>query len=226
MPEETVVKPEPVVEPAPKSEDKSILNRVANFKPTEPVTQPKADDIKFNPQDFDKIESVDEAKEYAQNAYKSFEKGFQQKFQDLAEVRKALEGKASEPSSWTTEKIQTLLQDPSFVAAAQGVVGKSNPNANGNDDDYSALSDTEKQRIDSIEKQNQLLIQQSNLLLQKQQDEMLKNKYPNYKQEAVDTITADLLQGKIKNTREYIWKAHDYEEAIDKAYQQIGRAHV
>lgn len=200
------------------SDNQSIITRVANFKP-EPVAQPKTDDISFNPQDFDKITSVEEAKAYADKAYKSFEKGFQKKFQDLAELKKTLESKVGESSSWTTEKVQSLLQDPSFVSAAQGVLGQSAKPA---DDDYSALSEAEKQRIAAIERQNQLLIQQQTLLLQRQQDETLKSKYPRYKQDAVDTITAELLQGKIKNTREYIWKAYDYEEAVNNAYQ-LGR---
>ena len=196
----------------------SIVSRVANYTP-EAKKDNQSDDIQFNPQDFDKIESVDEAKKYAETAYKSFEKGFQKKFQDLAELKKTLESSVAHSSSWTTEKIQSLLQDPSFVSAAQGVLGQSNQSSSGDDDGYSALSDTEKRKIQAIEDQNRMLLQQQNNFLMKQQDEMLKSKFPNYKPEAVDTITADLLQGRVKNTREYIWKAYDYEEGINRAYQ-------
>ena len=59
----------------------SIINRVASFKPEE---KPKGnEEVSFNPQDFEKIESVEEAKKYAESAYKSFERGFQKKFPDL-----------------------------------------------------------------------------------------------------------------------------------------------
>jgi hypothetical protein len=196
----------------------SVVSRVANYTP-EAKKEAQSDDIQFNPQDFDKIESVEDAKKYAETAYKSFEKGFQKKFQDLAELKKTLENQVTNSSSWTTEKIQSLLQDPSFVSAAQGVLGQSNQSPQGDDDGYSALSDTEKRKIQAIEDQNRMLLQQQNNFLMKQQDEMLKSKFPNYKPEAVDTITADLLQGKVKNTREYIWKAYDYEEGINRAYQ-------
>jgi len=192
----------------------SIVSRVANYTP-EAKKEAQPDDIQFNPQDF----SVEDAKKYAETAYKSFEKGFQKKFQDLAELKKTLESSVAHSSSWTTEKIQSLLQDPSFVSAAQGVLGQSNQNFSGDDDGYSALSDTDKREITEVKRQNHMLLQQQNLLLMKQQDEMLKSKFPNYKPEAVDTITADLLQGKVKNTREYIWKAYDYEEGINRAYQ-------
>lgn len=217
MPELNTVTPEgtqatPNATPA----NENILSRVANFKPEE--TKPKGnEEFTFNPQDFDKIESVEEAKKYAENAYKSLEKGYQKKYQDIAELKKALEANVTNSSSWTTERVQSLLQDQSFVSAAQGVLGQANPAQD--DNEYSALSESEKRKISAIEKQNHLLLQQQNMLLMKQQDEMLKQKYPNYDQGAVDTITADLLQGKVNNTREYIWRAKDYEDAVNRAYQ-------
>jgi hypothetical protein len=199
----------------------SIATRVANFKPEKTDVSKQPDDITFDPKSFDNITSVEEARKFAEQSYKSFEKGFNKKFQDLAELKKTLEAKVnnvSDTSSWTTEKIQALLQDASFVSAAQSVLGQSGYQSN-SDNDFSNLSDAEKAEIKTIKDQNRLLLQQQNLLLMKQQDESLKNKYPNYRSEAVDTITADLLQGKVKNTREYIWKAYDYEEALDRAYK-------
>ena len=199
----------------------SIVSRVANFKPDAIQSKSnQSDDVAFDPKMFDNIESAEDARKVAESAYKSYEKGFQKKFQDIAELRKTLEAKVTnEPTSWTTERINTLLKDPSFVAAAQGMLGESS-NSNGmSDEAYSALSDAEKKRIDNIERQNKSLIQQQNLFLQRQQDELLKQKYPNYQTDAVDTITADLLQGKVKNTREYIWKAYDYENGLTRAYE-------
>lgn len=197
--------------------NQSIINRVANFKAEEAKKSNQSEEVSFDPKMFDNISSAEEAKKVAESAYKSFERGFQKKFQDLSELKKTLESKVNESSSWTTEKVQSLLQDQSFVSAAQGMLGTSDNYDNS--DEYSSLSESEKRKIAAIEKQNQTLLQQQNLLLMKQQDEMLKQKFPNYKSEAVDTITAELLQGKVKNTREYIWKAYDYENAIDKAYQ-------
>lgn len=217
MPEQQVVeqKVSNQQQPSNQGENQSIINRVASFKPEPKQVSTQQDEVVFDPKMFDNISSVEDAKKAAEAAYKSYERGFQRKFQDLAELKKTLETKVAEPSSWTTEKVQQLLQDQSFVSAAQGVLGQTNST----DNEFSALSDAERQKIAAIEKQNQLLLQQQNLLLMKQQDETLKQRFPNYKADAVDTITADLLQGKVKNTREYIWKAYDYEEAINRAYQ-------
>lgn len=190
----------------------SILDRVAKFQQGSTA---KLDDIQFDPKDFDKIESVEDAKNFAMNSYKSFEKGFQKKFQDVAELRKTLEDKVNQSKSWTPDRIQTLLQDPAFVSAAQGMLNQSSYT---NNDDYSTLSDSEKRRIDAIEQQNRLLIQQQSSMLKQQQDELLRSKYPNYKSEAVDTVTADMLAGKINNVREYIWKAVDFEDSVNRAY--------
>lgn len=200
-------------------ETQSIVNRVANFKAeTTQSNSNQSDEVVFDPKMFDNIKSAEDAKRVAESAYKSYEKGFQKKFQDVAELRKTLESKVTnEPSSWTTERVNTLLKDPSFVAAAQGMLGETDNSMS--DESYSALSESEKRRIDTIEKQNKSLIQKQNQFLQHQQDDLLKQKYPNYKSDAVDTITAELLQGKVKNTREYIWKAFDYEPGLTRAYE-------
>lgn len=213
MPEQTVVSEQKVEvkqEPVKKVED--IVSRVASFQPE--TKKPTDEQPIFNVNDIDKIEDP-KAREYARNAHKELERTYQKKFQDIAEIKKALESK-TEPSSWTTEKIQNLLKDPSFIQAAQGIIGNSQPEQ---DQEFSNLTDAEKQRIARIEKEHQMFLQQQNQFFLKQQDEQLKSKFPNYKPEAVDTITADLLQGKVNNTREYIWKAYDYEDAVNRAYQ-------
>jgi len=213
----TIENKESTLDNQPKQSE-SIATRVANFKPEQTKVSNQSEDITFDPKSFDNITSVEEAKKFAEQSYKSFEKGFNRKFQDLAELKKTLEAKVTDSSSWTTEKIQSLLQDPSFVSAAQSVLGQSGYKGD-SDDDFSNLSEKERAEILEIKRQNNLLMQNQNLLLTKQQDEALKAKFPNYRSEAVDTITADLLQGKVKNTREYIWKAYDYEEALDRAYK-------
>jgi hypothetical protein len=56
----------------------------------------------------------------------------------------------------------------------------------------------------------------------KKQDETLKTRYANYNPEAVDIITSDLLTGKVRATREDLWKVYDYEPAVKRAYE-LGR---
>lgn len=206
------------------SQDPDLLSRVALFKPKENSTNPDPKEIEFNPSDFDNIDSVEAAKDYAQKAYKSFEKGFQRKFQEIAELKKTLESNLSSSNGrkdWTTADVQDLLKDPTFIQAANGII-QSSGHSNSDDEVYSNLSEEDRREINSIKEQNRILLQQQNAFLQKQQDEMLKSRYPNYDAQAVDTITADLLKGKVQNTREYIWKAYDFENAIKRAYE-MGR---
>lgn len=223
MPSETVVETEvkqensvqPISTP-PKEDD--IVRRVADFKlPETNVSKPSEPHI-FDASTFDKISSVEEAKKYAQSAHKELERTFQKKFQDIAELRKTLESQINNgPTSWTTEKVRKLMQEPSFITAANDVLKSTSKPATS--EEYSALSDEEKQRLIAAEEKTNFLLKQQQELLLKQEDEQLKSKYPNYNSVAVDTITADLLTNKITNTREYIWKASDYESAVKRAYQ-------
>ena len=55
------------------------------------------------------------------------------------------------------------------------------------------------------------------------QDEQLKTKYANYDPSAVDVITSELLTGKRQATREDLFRAIDYENAVKRAYE-LGKA--
>ena len=191
--------------------ESDLVTKVSGFK-EETKSETTSEDV-FNVNDIEKIEDP-QAREYALKAYKSFQRGFNQKFQDLAEMRKALEAKKVEGSNWTPEKVQALLNDKTFVEAAQRVTS----NTQGSDE-YSALSETDKKLLQDNQRQLNALAQQNAQLLRKQQDENLKNKYANYSSEAVDIITSDLLEGKRQATREDLWKVYDYEAAVKRAYQ-------
>lgn len=212
--------PQPAQSSTQDRPEDNIISRVANYKHPEPAVASKpTEQTIFDPSTFDKIDSVEEAKKYAQSAYQSFERGYQKKFQDLAELRKTLEMQISNKpnQTWTIDSVRNLMQEPSFIAAANDVLKMNQPQ-----DEFSNLSEAEKAEIAEIKRNNQMLIQQQQNLLLKQEDEQLKIKFPNYNPSAVDTVTADLLANKIKNTREYIWKAVDYEPAVNRAYQ-LGR---
>ena len=195
-------------------EVKEVTQEVPEVKEdlTKRVSQVQLDkpEEKFNVTDIDRIEDPN-AKAYAEKAYKSFEKGFQEKYRALADDRKAWEAKKAESDQWTADKVQTLLNDPSFVQAAQSVTV--------NNDDSSMLSDTEKKRIGDAERTANMVLQQNAQLLKQQQDETNKTKYANYDAQAVDILTADLIQGKVQATREDIWKVRDYNDAVKRAYQ-------
>lgn len=196
--------------------DADLITRVSQFasenKPSE-----KQEDSAFNVNEIEKIEDP-VAKEYALKAYKSFQADYTRKTQKLSEQQKQLEEKMKESSNWTPERIQSLLNDPTFVQAAQQITGTQNPEEM-NEDEYSALSDSDKKKIDAVHREIQAMKNQNAQLVQKQQEEKLKSKYANYDPQAMDITTKEVLQGKRQITREDIWKSMDYEKAIDRAYQ-------
>jgi len=192
-----------------------LITKVSQFKETLDKTQvPQTQGEGFDIRDIDKIEDP-QAREYALQAFKSFQRGFDKKFQDLAKLRKEYEEtlKNGGNGQWTAEKIQNLLNDPQFVQAAQQVAG------NSQQDDYSALSEAEKQKLQEVDMQIKNLQSQNAQLLKRQQDERLTQRYANYNSEAVDVLTADLLSGKVQATREHLHKVLDYEDAVNRAYK-------
>jgi hypothetical protein len=208
----------------PTFQEPSIVERVSKQSDTTPgvsVKPPEDSDFKFNYNDIEKITDP-QAKEYAQQAYKSFQSGFNKKFEELASLRKELEQKEQEYSSWTPEKIQALLKDPSFVQAAQSATRQNAPNPTGGeltDTEWSALTETEKQQFVDVQNKVNSLVAQNNELLRSQQHDKLKTKYANYDSGAVDRMTNDLLVGKYQATVEDIWKVMDYNKAIERAYE-------
>ena len=200
------------VDRPPEKKEPDLVTKVSSFKEeTKSVTEPEEF---FNVNDISKVTTPEQAKEYAQKAYKSLQRGWGEKFQDLAEMRKVFEAKKAEQSTWTPEKVQALLNDKTFVDAAQRVT-----NTNQSSDEYSALSETDKKLLEENRRQVNALARQNAELLRKQQHEALKNKYANYNSEAVDIITSDLLSGKRQATLEDVWKVNDYDAAVKRAYQ-------
>ena len=200
-----------------------------NTEATPPVEEPKVDlvtrasQVNIEPQEdkgagtleqeAPKFQSVEEAVQWANKKEKEWSSGYGKKFQELADMRKSLE--AQKPSStWTPERIQNeLLKDPTFVQAAQSVA------QNTTQDEYSALSETDKKLLSETNQKANLAMQQNAQLIRSQQDESLKTKYANYKPEAVDIITDELLTGKVKATREDLWKVYDYDNMAKRAYE-------
>jgi len=175
-----------------------IVSRVAQPEP------PKTEEV-FNVDDIEKIEDP-KAKEYAQKAYKSFERGYQKKFQDLAEQRKSLETKLTESTKWSPEKIQGLLQDPEFVKSAQAVAG------NQTEPEESPIAIENKKKIRELEAQ--IAIENA-----RRQDDVLRTKYKDYSPQEVDSLVEGLLSGKIRPSREDLWKFLKSEAYIKRAYE-------
>jgi len=205
-----------------------LLSRVSKFVASSaPVEDPKLAGISA---DFDikEIDAITDpvAKEQALRAYKSFQRGFGEKFQEISQLRKEMEALKTQPAqsnTWTPERVQALANDPEFIAAASQITGGNQ------DDDDSVMSDAEKARLSALQKEvedlkkisNQALMQQQ-LAMRSQQHETLHTKYANYDPKEIDTITADMIQGRIQATPEHIYKAFKHDDNVRKAYE-LGR---
>jgi len=220
MVEPTIVTAEPkVVTQAPEAppvepKKEDLVTRVSQVKVETAAPKPDEPTDTFNVNDIDNIEDP-KAKEYAEKAYKSFQRGFNKKYEELAALRKDLEKKGEETSTWTSEKVQSLLKDESFVNAARSVT--ENPNGL-TQEEYSALTDTEKAKLNNLETEVNNLRKLNHQARNKQQDEQLKRKYANYDSSIIDTTSSDLISGKVVATREDLFKVVDYDKAINRAY--------
>lgn len=189
-------------------QQEDLITRVAKMA----IESESKEDDKFNINEIEKIEDP-QARGYASKAYKSLEKGYTKKFQEVAELRKDYERKLDDLSTWSPEKVQTLLNNPDFVKAAQQIAGVQNQEG------YSDLSAEEQKRFDDLNKQMNALQTQYRIQLKNTQDEVLKEKYPDYNPDAVDIITNDLLSGKRQATREDLWKVEMYDKHLQRAYE-------
>ena len=224
-PTNTQVQPEPTPEVQPQPVEAPLIQRVSKFMETnDPANAPVQvpEDFKFDINEIEKIEDP-KAREVAEKAYKSFQKGFGKKFEELAELRKALEVQGIKTEKWTPETVQKLVNDPEFIQAAQVVAGTKNPSGSGlSEEEWSALNDKEKAQLTGM--QNEIAqLKQSNMTAQKiQQDAQLKQSYANYNPQVVDNLLTDMMSGRVQATREHLWKVSDYDNAIDRAYK-LGR---
>ena len=210
--------PEPVVDPQaePKAEP-SLLDRVDKFIDTnkEQVTDDKRDadgKVDFNYAELEKIEDP-KAREWAKQAHRSFQTAFNEKFQELADLRKGFESKSGQPAHWTADKVQELLKDPTFVQSAQLVAGANqNPSGSGlTDEEWSALNDKEKAQLATMQNKITALESASMKALSASQDAELRRKYNNYSPQAVDGLLSDLMSQKVQATREHLHKVLDYD---------------
>jgi hypothetical protein len=191
------------------TKEPDLVTKVSQVKLEEPI-------VKEPEFDFKDIEAIADpvAKEQALKAYKSFQKGFNQKFQEIAEIRKSLE-KPKTDEGWTPDKVQKLINDPNFVQAAQSIVNTPQPAEEYMTENEKRLTEQVKHHEAELNEIKKMSFQS----FQAQQDVALKSRYANYDPQAVDTITSELLAGKRQATREDLWRAVDYENAVKRAYE-------
>jgi hypothetical protein len=217
MSEEQVVVPEVKQEPV-KPAEQDLVTRVSQVRTEQEVKQEL--DEKFNINDLDShIEKIpDQAlKEQVLGLKKSLLKGENQKYQEIANLRKQYEGELSKVSTWTPERLQNELKRPDFVQAAQSIMNQPQ-----GQDNTSMLSDNERRMIEQNNNQINQIMRQNQELLKSQQDTQLRQRYANYKPEVVDKTWEELATGKVQAGREHLWKVIDYDNAVQRAYE-LGR---
>jgi len=196
-------------EPAPEPATDDLVARASQVK-IESIQ-----DDKYDVRELDAaIDSIkdEQVKIQMQKMRKSYERGWNNKFQTLAEQRKQIESQIQQERNWTPERVKELAKDPEFIAAAQRV-------ANTSEDNYSTLTEPEKREIREAKELANAALQQNATLLKSQQDATLKARYANYSPEAVDSVQQQFLSGRRPATREDLWKVVDYEPAIQRAYR-------
>ena len=201
-----------------------LVSQVSGFKPEVKEEQKIQDsEEKFNSQELqseiDKIKDPT-LKAQIEGLRKSLQRGYNDKFQTIAEMRKDMERQLTETNLWTPEKIQRLLNDQNFVQAAQSVMQAQNPpNSGKSEEEWSTLTDTEKQRILDLQNEIFILKQQNQQNSNAQQDEMLKARYANYNPQLVSKLKDDLINNRVRATNEHLWKVLDYDDGIKRAIE-------
>ena len=210
----------PVVTP-PVTPEPDILTKVSQFKL--PETQDKID----NPPDQPELASITDpvAKKAAAEAIERMRRGMQSDYTKKLEDAQKL---VNQSKSWTPQRIQQeLLTNPEFVAAAQMIEG--NQPSDKPTDAYSALSDSEKAKVDLVPGLQAELKQikdanfQSQLLASiNQKDLTLRQKYSDYDPLKINEAANRFGKLTPADAREYIYRADNYETAVKKAYE-IGK---
>lgn len=205
------------VHDTPKSADE-ILRRVKpDTKPSEDPSD--IDSLKINPNDLDQIKDP-MARKMVEERYKLWEKGFNQKFEQIAGMRKQMESQLAQSQNWTPEKLKEEIKKPEFLQSAQALQRETAPSGwEGSQDEWSALTPNEKAKFEQLSKT--VFTQQAQLsrMVQAQEDEKLVTRYPDYNPKAIDQLQQDLISGRLVATREHLYKVLNFDKAVTDAYR-------
>jgi len=218
----------------PKEDLITRASKVTLDNPTE-VIKSTEDSIKLDQATIDKIADP-VLKEAVIQAHKSMQADYTRKTQDLALRRKemdSLKNQLEQSGQYTPTKIQEMLNNPSFVQAAQeyqringGQTTPTNSTGELTPEEFSYLSPEQQKLYTStmeVKKTNQEILSKLNSSEMarafQEQDITLKSKYGNYSPKTVDEIYNGMMNGTIQATREHLWKVADYDSAVERAYK-------
>ena len=207
----------------PSQEEQDLTSRASEVSLEPQETEKKYDRNSFN-EKLSKLppEMQEEVKAFQQTLYK----GADEKFQEAARLRR--EADELRQRGWDKNSVQQLLNDPTFQAQVNELQQErqveQNPQGSGlSDEEWSYLSPKEKALLANTQKMQQEDRKRMDQFFQKQewekQDMTIKARYKNYEPKYVDEAFNGLVSGKIQATREDLWKAIDYENAVKRAYE-------
>lgn len=148
---------------------------------------------------------------------------FTKRSQELSRLREENESLRKRTSDWSPERIQReLLNNPQFLQAAQQIAAPptSNPANSGlTNEEFSALTDREKQEM-SVMKQQVNLLQQANYQARvSQEDAQLQTKYADYNPQEINELWNDLSTGRVQATREHLYIIKNHHSLVEAAYK-------
>lgn len=156
--------------------------------------------------------------------------GLNKKFQEIAELRKSYESKINEqpkqtvqqlPDITTREGLLKAIQDPKVASLVQELYQEQAPKEwQGTGEEWSALNASEKAEWKSMKFHiNNLSNTISNLELERI-DSRIKSRFADYDSNKISSFEKELEFGKVddEKRRELIYKALNYENAINRAY--------
>lgn len=234
----------PVVEPTPDA-TQDIVARVAKVDVVDPAVTPTVEapqqtleqrisslegDVSKPLMTQEEINSIPDPKlrEYIQAKEKDMVKGMNEKFRNIAELKKELEQSKSQSQvsdRWTKDRLQQELQNPEFSQAVQDYASQSAPQDwVGTQEEWSNLNTNEKREFNIMKSELKGLKDSQRQFQLQQTDQTIKGKFEDYKPEQINDFEAKLRRGVVDDSsrREAIYKALNYEAAVKRAYE-LGR---
>lgn len=153
---------------------------------------------------------------------KALQADYTRKTQEVAQQRTQLQTQLKEMENWTPDKVQNyLLKNPSFLQAAQTIAAQpQNPTGSGlTDEQFSALTPTEKNQMLEMNRQIGELRQQNFISAMTQKDALLQTKYGDYDSLKVNEGLQNLSRTNPLDLREHVYKAIFHDEHVKNAYE-------
>lgn len=203
-----------------------LMTRVTQFS----KTQNKPQDNIQNAPEQPEFESIQDpvAKEAAKQAVERMRRGMQSEYtRKLEDLNKNVPERMQ---NWSPERIQReLLNDPQFLQAAQQIAQGSNANPVNSgltEEQYSALTDSEKQKLASIPMlQNEInTLKQNNAqsAIRSQiaaTDAQLQTKYTDYNPVQINEAIEKLGSLSMADIREWVYKAQFHDDHVKSSYE-------